>query len=76
MDTLRKHFPQMTPSDGPWVRAELLRLAAAGFEQAGLWRDAAETMQDSRYRPVRRWPVLGTGEDLLRLEGDDGEESQ
>ncbi len=39
---LRAHFPWMTTEEEAWLRDELMRRAALGFEQAELWRDAAE----------------------------------
>ena len=41
METLRKRFPWVTEGEGAWLRGELMRRAALGFEQAELWRDAA-----------------------------------
>jgi len=46
MNTLEKHFPWMTEADRPWLRTELLRRAAAGFEQVKLWHDAAGCWAD------------------------------
>ncbi len=42
MNSLRKHFPWMTAEEEVWLQAELLRRAASRFEQAEMWRDAAE----------------------------------
>ena len=42
MDPLRRHFPWLTPDDEIWLRGELLRRAALGYEQGEAWRDAAE----------------------------------
>jgi tetratricopeptide (TPR) repeat protein len=39
---LRQRLPFLTEADEAWLRAELLRRAALGFEQASRWRDAAE----------------------------------
>ncbi len=42
MDSLRHRFPWLTDTEAAWLRSELLRRAASGFEQVQNWRDAAD----------------------------------
>jgi len=42
MEALRRRFPWLREGDEVWLRLELLRRAAVGYEQVGQWREAAE----------------------------------
>jgi len=42
MNPILRHFPWATPEEQVLLRAEFMRRAALGFEEAEMWRDAAE----------------------------------
>ncbi len=60
---LREHFPWMTAEEEAWLRGELMRRAALGFEQAELWRDAAECWA-ALGEHARAGELYARGEDL------------
>jgi formylglycine-generating enzyme required for sulfatase activity len=65
MDALRKHFPELTAAEEDWLRRELLRRAAADFERAELWADAADCWADLG-EPARAGELYRRGGDVGR----------